>query len=84
MALKPDASDLTIKEQIIEDPVTGLTFQFEVVPNDPGAPFRLRIFGECLEYGNREFLFSKDGYKVGAGTHMSGLCRPAWLTELEE
>ncbi len=32
MAIKPDASNLKIKEQIIEDPVTGLVFQFVVVP----------------------------------------------------
>jgi len=44
MELKPDARDWTIKEQILEDPVTGLTFQFEAVPDDLDAPFRLKIF----------------------------------------
>ena len=81
MPLKPDASDWTIKEQIIEDPVTGLTFQFEVPPN--GEP-HLYVFGDLLEYGNRSFVFETDGRLAGAGTHVSGLCRPAWLTELEE
>lgn len=80
MPLKPDARDWTIKEQIIEDPVTGLTFQFEVPPN--GEP-HLRIYGSSLEYGNRDFVFSQEGLNVGAGQSVSGLCRPAWLTEVE-
>lgn len=78
--LKPNAKPWTIKEQIIEDPVSGLTFQFEV---KPCGEFKLRIFGESLTFGNREFDFSPDGREVGAGT-FTGLCRPAWLTKIDE
>ena len=49
MAIKPDAGILKIKEQIIEDPVTGLSFQFAVVPGS-SAPFR--PFAPCLEEGD--------------------------------
>lgn len=38
MGLKDDAQDWTIKEQILEDKPTGLTLQFEFVPDDHDAP----------------------------------------------
>jgi len=77
MSLKPDGKLWTIKEQIIEDPVTGLTLQFEVVPD---GELRLRIYGKSLAFGNREFHFDQNGERVGAGVFVSGQCRPAWLT----
>ncbi len=80
MAVKPDARILKIKEQIIEDPVTGLSFQFAFVP-ESSAPFRLRIFGD-LPYGNREIIFDKNGEEAGAGTALSGSCHPSWLREV--
>ena len=80
MAIKPDAGTLKIKEQIIEDPVTGLSFKFIVVPGST-ARYRLRIFGS-LPYGSREFLFDEDGAEAGAGTAMGGSCRPSWLQEI--
>ena len=43
MAVKPNAQDWTIKEQIIEDPVTGLTFQFSIAKGSD-APMRLKIW----------------------------------------
>ena len=85
MPLKPDnPQDWTIKECIIEDPVSGLTFQFEVPPN--GEP-HLRIYERSLRvhqlfYGNRDFVF-KDGKFVGAGTNVNGLCKPGWITDTE-
>ena len=84
MPLKPDASNWMIKEQIIEDPVTGLTFQFEMVPGDSLEPCRLRIFGDILPYGNREIFFSRDGEESGAGTFVSGLCKPTWVTKVDD
>ena len=81
MGLKPDARDWTIKEQIIEDPVSGLTFQFEVPPN--GEP-HLRIYGPSLKFGNRDIVFGLDGKHAGAGTSVSGLCRAAWLTKVPD
>ncbi len=77
MSLKPDGGTWSIKEQIVEDPATGLTLQFEVVP-DSDAPFQLRIFGEALPFGNREILFGQSGKEAGGGTLLSGLCRPTW------
>jgi hypothetical protein len=80
MAIKPDGRICAIREQIIEDPVSGLTFQFECKP-DSDAPVRLRIFGN-LPHGNRELLFDQDGKEAGAGTALTGACRPSWLKEV--
>lgn len=79
-SVKDDGKNWTIREQIIEDLVTGLTFQFEVAPN--GEP-RLRIFGENLPFGNREIQFAVDGTMAGSGSVTSGLSKPAWLEEIE-
>ena len=65
----------SIQEQIIEDPVSGLTFQFEVMPKGDA---RLRVYGD-LPFGNREFIFDSDGREAGAGTAISGLCRASPL-----
>jgi len=82
MALKPDGQVWMVREQIIEDPVSGLTIQFEVVETgfDDGR-FRLRLFGD-LPYGNREFIFDASGSEVGAGVALADLCRPSWLREV--
>ena len=81
MPIKSDAEDWTIKEQNIEDRITGLTFQFEKLPTGRMA---LRVFGKAIPFGNREFLFWTDGTEAGNGTVVSGLCRPAWLTAVDE
>lgn len=75
MAVKPQATQWIIREQIIEDPVSGLTFQFEVMPKGDA---RLRVYGD-LPFGNREFIFDSQGKEAGAGTAITGLCRPSWL-----
>ncbi len=80
MVLKPSAKDWTVKEQIVEDLVTGLTFQFEVAPDGTA---RLRIYGD-FPYGNRDIAFDENGEKAGSGTSVSGLCRPAWLSIVDE
>lgn len=76
MPIKPDGKPWTVKEQIIEDLVTGLTFQFEVMPN---GEMRFRIFGSDVPFGNREFLFDTDGAEAGSGGMPHGSCRPAWM-----
>lgn len=83
MANKPDGGALTIKEQIIEDPVSGLVFQFAINDKTPECPFRFRVFGN-LRYGsNRELLFGPDGDEVGAGTYLGDApCRASWLKEV--
>ena len=80
MAVKPDAKNLTIMEQIIEDPVSGLCFQFSVTEGSD-SPFRLRVFG-ALPNGNREFVFDIKGMRTGAGSTIGGICRPSWLSEV--
>ena len=81
MALKPRGDVLSIREQIIEDPVSGLSFQFVVVPNST-APFRMRVFG-ALQFGNREIVFDAEGKEGGAGTALNGSCRPSWIREVQ-
>jgi len=80
MALKPNGKSMAILEQIIEDPVSGLTYQFEVGKSGDGY---LRIFGDILPFGNREFQFSTDGKEVGAGTFISEPPRPGWLRKVD-
>ncbi len=80
MAIKPDGGMWTVREQIVEDPASGLTFQFEVTPD---GKTRLRIFGESLPFGNREIIFDQDGIEAAAGTATSGLCRPAWMCRVD-
>jgi hypothetical protein len=81
MSLKPGGKQWTVCEQIIEDPVTGLTFQFEVVPGT-SAPYRLKVYGKVC-CGNREILFDEQGRKAGAGTITAGTCKPSWLEQVE-
>ena len=87
MPVKPDGKKCVIREQIIQDDATGLTFQFEVKPGIcDGKTVEetvLRVYGESLPFGNREIVFSPDGAETAAGTSTRGLCRPAWLTEVE-
>ena len=80
MTVKPNASNFMIKEQIINDPVSGLTFQFEHKPNSD-APYRLKIFGD-LPYGNREILFDSNGNEAGAGTSLQSACSASWIREV--
>jgi hypothetical protein len=80
MAVKPDGKTWTVREQIFEDQATGLTFQFEVMPD---GEMRFRVFGECVLCGNREFFFDSDGAEAGSGTVTSGLCRPAWMQKID-
>ena len=80
MAIKPYAENLTIKKQIIEDPVSGLSFQFSVTEGSD-SPFCLRVYG-ALPNGNREFVFDSEGIRTGAGSTISGICRPSWLSEI--
>jgi hypothetical protein len=81
MAVKPNAGVCAIREQIIEDPVSGLTLQFVLAP-DSTAPVRLIISGD-LPFGNREILFDRNGVEAGAGTAVAGSCRPSWLKKVK-
>ena len=68
MAIKPSGRMCAIREQIIEDPVSGLTFQFECKPGSD-APVRLRIFGN-LPYGTERSFSTKTAKKRGQEPHL--------------
>ncbi|HWA37243.1 MAG TPA: hypothetical protein VG873_05205 [Burkholderiales bacterium] len=78
MALKPNGNVCEIREQIVEDPASGLILQFECL--DGRA--RVVIAGESLPFGNREILFDQDGRQAGAGTLIGAYRRPSWLKPL--
>ena len=80
MTIKPDGQNFTIREQIVRDPVSGLTFQFECAP-DTDAPYRLKVFGD-MPYGNREILFDIDGQEAGAGVALNNTCSANWIKEV--
>ncbi len=61
----PNAKVVNIKEQIINDAVTGLMLVFRVTPSGEA---RLHLMGDCLPLGNRDFQFDKDGELAGTGT----------------
>jgi len=80
MAEKPNGRAGTVKEQIIEDPVTGLTLQFCV---DAEGYTKLIMLGD-LPMGNREHLFYPDGSHMGAGTQLTHCPVPNWLRLVKE
>ncbi len=63
-----------VEEQIVEDPASGLTLQFEVMPD---GHYALRLFGN-LPFGNRELIFDAKGREAGAGTALRGPHLPTW------
>lgn len=79
MALKPNAELCQIREQILEDPASGLTLQFERWDDGRTA---IRLYGK-FPFGNRMFIFNSDGTEGGAGTATDGACRPTWLREVK-
>ncbi len=79
MSVKPNGKICAIAEQIIEDPVSELTLQFEHMEN---GLTKLTIYGD-LPFGNRDFVFDSGGAMSGAGTATAGLCRPSWLREVK-
>lgn len=64
----PNARIVKIKEQVINDDVTGLMLVFRVVGN---GEFRLHLVGSPLPFGNRDFQFSEDGDLIGTGTGLT-------------
>ena len=67
--LKRDAKTLRIKEQMINDLVTGLTVILRVTP---GGEARIEISGDILPFGDRSLQFDVDGRLVGTGTSVGG------------
>jgi hypothetical protein len=79
MALKPNGVVCRVREQIVQDPATGLVLQFECAD----GRLRLVIAGESLPFGNREILFDAEGREVAAGTLVGEFRRPSWLKKVE-
>ena len=75
MPLKPNGALCRVREQIIEDPASGLILQFE---SDDGR-LRLVLAGRSMSVGNREILFDEQGREAGAGTLVGEFRRPNWL-----
>ena len=70
--LKVNAQTLKIKEQLINDLVTGLTLIFRVAPNGEA---QLQLLGDNLPFGNRDFQFNRDGELIGTGTGVRNCCK---------
>jgi hypothetical protein len=75
-APKPNGRPWRIPEQVIRDRVTGLTIQFEV--RRDGTPV-LRLYGECLPFGNREIGFDARGHEADSGTATASCPVPNWI-----
>lgn len=75
MAVKPGGATCTIKEQIIEDEVSGLTLQFDALPD---GTFRLKIMGD-IPFGGRDLIFNNEGEEAGGGVGTCCAPRPSWL-----
>ncbi len=75
MAEKPNGRVGAVKEQIIEDPVLGMTLQITV---DEKGVTKLIFLGD-FPLGNREHLFYPDGTHMGSGTHLSQCPAANWL-----
>lgn len=54
-----------IKEQVIEDKLTGLTLTFKLTAS---GECRVYVDGECLPNGHRVFEFDTDGTLAGRGS----------------
>ena len=67
--LLPNAKEIKIKEQIINDLSTGLMLTFRLTPS--GEP-QLHLIGDILPFGNRDFQFNANGELIGTGTGTYG------------
>ena len=82
MAVKPNAKDCVIKQQIVECLATNLTLQFSAPPENSASGRIITIQGENLPFGNRDMFFKKDGTCDGGCTSTDEICRPSWLKEV--
>ncbi len=86
---RPNGKICSIKEQIIEDLVTELTFQFEATEYEVDGKIvretKMRIFGKNLPLtDNRELFFDENGHHVGSGAYVGCKNKPTWPMEIEE
>lgn len=67
MSLLSNGKPLNIKEQTIDDLVSGLTLVFRVTPSGEA---RLHLLGDNLPLGNRDFQFDGSGELAGTGVSL--------------
>jgi hypothetical protein len=65
MGQQASAKHWIIREQIVADPVSGLTLEFTVT--EEGTP-SLTLYGDCLVFGNRTIVFENDGETIHGET----------------
>lgn len=75
MGLAQATAQWIVREQLIDDDVSGLALKFEFTAT--GDPV-LRIFGAYLPHGNREVRFTPDGRVKYMATSVLGIERPNW------
>jgi hypothetical protein len=68
-------SEWCVKNQLIDDDVSGLTLKFEVLAS--GEPV-LRLYGAILPHGNRQIRFSTNGALEHIATSVLGVERHKW------
>ena len=68
--IKENSKELRIMEQVLFEDASGLTIEFVMIESDDKFPYRIRIYGEVLPYGNREIFIDKDGKIDGGGTYL--------------
>jgi hypothetical protein len=73
MTIKTSTKLLNLREQIIEDAVSGLTLKLERAQDGTA---RLKIYG-VMPFGTREFIFDGLGQEAGARTAPTQLCCPS-------
>jgi hypothetical protein len=70
-----------VKNQLIDDDVSGLTFRFDILPS--GEPI-LKLYGAILPHGNRQIRFSPSGDLQHFATSVLGVERPNWPRRAEQ
>jgi hypothetical protein len=70
LIIKEGKRELRIREQILLNDASGLTYEFTVIEGDTLCPFRIRIYGEQMLLGNRELTVSPEGIINGGGTFL--------------
>ena len=68
--IKDNSKEICLKEQVLYEDASGLTLEFVAVENDETFPYRIRIYGENLPYGNREIFINREGKIDGGGTYL--------------
>ena len=86
MAVKPNALPCLLLEQIIDDPVSELKIKIEQLETGGVTTTRIILHeysgGICGQFGNRVFVFNKQGQLIATETEIQKSKRPSWLSEV--